>query len=221
LPALILTGVLFLMTRKNFTFISLYLLVVLAFPESARFVFLMGSIAAGIGLSAVVSIVSGISTERLKPVIVAGLLVPILGFLWWKGFSTLSLRSPRFDNAMLDLADYIQETTSPDQKYLALLKQDEAEWMPFLFEREPVIGHWGSEWLGKFTEQTYFMALFANCVNNQDWVCVKETFVTVNVTPDYLVSYTRNKRLNGNINLDSMWIKIYENNRYVVWKIVD
>ena len=221
LVLLVLIGVVFLLLKKNLAFPSLFVLVILAFPEAARFVFLMGSIVAGIGLSIVAESISKISIQRLRPILVAVVMIPVLGYLWQEGYDAISRKLPQISSATLDLANQVQEVTPPDQKYLALVKQDEAEWLPFLFQREPVVGKWGGEWLGQFVEQTYFMGLFRNCQTNQDWACVENTMADLNVTPQFLVCYIRDRRLNDSIQLDGAWERVYENDRYTLWKLVN
>jgi len=219
LALLVLIGVIFLLLNKNLAFLSLFLFVILVFPESDRFVFLMGSIAAGIGLFTITEIItSRVSIERLKPVLVAVVIIPVLGFLWQQGFAATSSKLPQLNSAMLDLADHVQAMVPPDKNYLALIKQNEAEWMPFLFQREPVVCKWGSEWLGTFDEQTNYNAWFHVCQTEQDWACVENSVATINVNPQYIISYSRDKRLNSDIQFDGAWAKIYENDRYVMWK---
>lgn len=219
LAILVLVGVLFLLVTKNATLPLFYLLIILGFPnlESARFVFLVGSIVAGIGLAAIVDLISKMPAERWRPVIAAGVLISILGFLSWRSFIVNSRQRPHFFSSTIELANYVQADVPPGQKYLALLQQDEAEWLPFLFQRTPVVGKWGGEWLGTYTQQIHVVSLFRGCQLAQDWVCVKDTFTVANVDPEYIISYIRDRRLNDQIQLDSAWQKVYENDRYVVW----
>ena len=218
---LVLIGTTSMLARKNFAFLLLYLAVVLAFPESSRFVFLMGSIAAGLGISALAHGVTGILPVLLRPVLAVGLLIPIFGAIWWEGYAALSKQTPRLYTTTLDLAERIQAMMPADQTYLALVKQDEAEWMPFLFQREPAVAQWGSEWLGNYNEQVHFMALFHECEKDQDWACVQDALTISSIQPDYLVSYVTDMELNDNIMLDGRWGQIYENDRYLFWKIAD
>lgn len=213
-------GVLLFLIKRKFAFITLYLLVILAFPESARFVFLIGSIAAGIGFSAIPDLLSSISPERLKSVLVAALIIPFLGFFWYEGLTSMSKKLPQLSAATLDLSDHVQEIMPPDHTYLPLVKQDEAEWMPFLFQREPVVGKWGGEWLGIFTEQTQAMGVFRNCQANQDWACVENTITRLNVEPLYMITYVKDRNLNNSIQIDGIWKRMYENDRYVLWELV-
>jgi len=218
---LVLIGVLYLILKKNLAFPSLFLLVILAFPEPDRFVFLMGSIAAGIGLFVITEIISRVSMESLKPILAAVVIIPVLGFMWQQGFAATSRNLPQISSDTLDIAHQVQAMMPPDKKYLALIRQNEAEWMPFLFQREPVVCKWGSEWLGTFPVQTNYTAWFRNCQASQDWACVENTIAAIHVTPQYIISYSKDKRLNKDIQYDGAWEKIYENERYVLWKAVE
>ena len=211
-------GIFFIILKGNVSFLLFFLLITLVFPESGRFVYLLSGILAGMGLSALATMLSNSSQNHLITIAVSVLLTLVLGFLSYKGYKELAKRSPRLYTETLELAEYVQENIPTNQKYLALVAKDEAEWMPFLFEREPVIGHWGSEWLGTFNEQTYFMSLFRGCLHNQDWSCVKRTFSIIDVNPSYVISCVGDRILYYEIQLDDAWENIYENDRYVVWK---
>ena len=222
LVILVSIGTLYLLVKKNFVLPLFFLLIIFGFPvsESDRFVFLVGSVIAGIGLSVVANIISGLTVERWRPILVIMVMVPILGFLSWKSYVAVSRQHPRFYSSTLELADFIQSNMPPGQKYLALIQQDEAEWLPFLFQREPVVGKWGGEWLGKYVQQMHFVGLFRGCQLEQDWSCVKSTFDVASVNPSYIISYSHDRILYNAIQLDMQWQKVYEDDRYVVWERV-
>ncbi len=218
---LVLLGVICFVMTKEFAVPLFYLFIILAFPDGSRFVFLIGSIVAGMGLSAVVNRVSVISPAHVRPIVILILLVPILGFLWWNGFVTFSRQSPNLYSAAFDLSKHIQSTILPHEKYLALVNQDEAEWMPFLFQREPVVAQWGSEWLGKYDEQTYLMGLFRDCQRSQDWLCVTSVAKDNEINMDYIITYIKDGKLNNSIMSTREWEEIFVNGRYKVWKKIN
>ena len=148
---LVLVGILALIVKKDYILLVFYFFIILAFPDGSRFVFLVGSFIAGLGLSFTAEQLPRLFPERIKflsrtaSIIVA---LVILTLIWVSGFFVLGNLSPVLDDTTLDLAQYIQRDLPAGKSYLALTNQDEAEWMPFLFQREPVVSQWGSEWLG-------------------------------------------------------------------------
>ena len=217
LSVLVSIGILTLLVKRESIFPLFYLFIILVFPEGARFIFLIGCLFAGIGLSALVDWASAISKGRLQPLVITLLLVPVFGIIWWNGFRALSRNTPLIDNATLYLADYVHENMPSNGKYLALMKQDEAEWMPFLFQHQPLVSQWGSEWLGAYNEQTYLTSRFNGCRLNQDWSCVESIIEETGDVPDYVITYVKNNRLNQEILSTNQWMQIYANEIYTVW----
>ena len=213
-------GAFFLIKKKEFTLLLFYLLVILFFPENARFVFLIGSLIAGFGLSTVIEQLLEIFPKEknlLAQSLSIGLVLFIIGFLWYNGCRSLNNQSPIIENATFELAENIQTILPLDSKYLALIKQDEAEWLPFLFQRDPIVSQWGSEWLGAYDEQTYLMSLFRDCQERQDWPCVENVIGETGTQPDFLITYSKDKKLNDQLSALPQWESIYKNERYTVW----
>ena len=210
-------GVIVLLVKRDYGMVLFYLFIVLAFPEGERFIFLLGCIIAGVGLFALIAWVSTISDGRLKPTVFALILIPILGILWWNGFKALSRYSPLISNETFDVAEHVQASTLPNETYLALVRQDEAEWMPFLFQRKPLVSQWGSEWLGAYNEQTYLMSRFGGCRVSEDWSCVESVIRETANGPDYVVTYVNDEKLNQQLIETSQWTQVYTNRRYTLW----
>ncbi len=218
---LVLVGILALIVKKDYILLVFYFFIILAFPDGSRFVFLVGSLIAGLGLSFTVEQLPRLFPERIKflsrtaSIIVA---LVILTFIWVSGFLVLGNLSPVLDDTTLDLAQYIQRDLPAGKSYLALTNQDEAEWMPFLFQREPVVSQWGSEWLGTYDQQTFWGALFHDCEKAQDWSCVLAVIHKTEKNPDAVITYVISKKLNIQIVSTKQWVQVFSNKRYVVWE---
>ncbi len=213
----ILIGMIATLVKREFAMASFLFFIIPAFPGGVRFIFLLGCIFAGVGLSTLVDWGVMISKGRLKTMSFVIMIVPLLGIIWWNSYLTLSNYSPRLDENAIDVAESIQGIIAPDETYLALIKQDEAEWLPFLFQREPIVSQWGSEWLGKYNEQTYLMSLFRDCQKTQDWPCVEGAIIETGGYPDHLITYANDVQLNDQISRTKQWKQFYANDRYVVW----
>jgi hypothetical protein len=220
IAGLVVLGAFILILKKEFAFLLLFFLITLAFPENARFVFLLGSMISGLGLSIAAAQTSRIFFERFRifPGITGALfLLSVLGYIWWDGYAVINRYSPRIESATFDLAEHIQDFFPKNGKYLALVVQDEAEWFPYLFQKEPLVSQWGSEWLGTYNQQTHLMALFRDCQRQQDWSCVEGIIDRTGNFPDGMITYVRDKKLNKQLTNTIQWEQVYENNRYMVW----
>ena len=221
LAILVAIGVVASLLKRNYIMVLFYLFIILLFPEGERFIFLLGYIFAGMGISALINWVSATSDNRLGPAVFAVILIPVLGILWWDGFRTISRYAPLLSNETFDLAGNVQASTLPDGKYLALLRQDEAEWLPFLFQREPLVSQWGSEWLGAYNEQTHLMSRFGGCRTNEDWSCVESVILETGDSPDYVITYVNDDELNRQLLATNQWMQTYTNQRYALWSQIN
>ena len=218
---LVLVGVLALIVKKDYILLVFYFFIILAFPDGSRFVFLVGSLIAGLGLSFTVEQLPRLFPERIKfSSRAAGVILSlvILTFIWVSGFSALANLSPVLDDTTLDLAQNIQRDLPIGKNYLALINQDEAEWMPFLFQREPLVSQWGSEWLGTYDQQTFCGALFHDCEKAQDWSCVLAVIHKTEKNPDAVITHAIDKKLNSQILSTKQWVQVFANKRYIVWE---
>ncbi len=195
-------------------------LLLLIGEDGQRFIFTMTYLLAGIGISQAVSILLGASEEAYQ--IGLGLVIMIgLGLILYSenlSIKYLNRFSPRLTRDAFLLADFFHKNTATESTYLALVPQDEAEWMPYLFRRSPLVAQWGSEWLGAYDLQTSYMLQLRSCRDRQDFVCIERFFARLERTPDYLVLLNQDKQLNAVVAGEKEWQKIYQNSRYTLWQ---
>jgi hypothetical protein len=217
----VMLGVSALLAKRKYVFFSLSLFVVLAFPENIRFTFLISAIVAGMGLSFLGEFLERKTTFRFRSLITPVLLAFALIYFGVRSFGAFSAYTPLFDGYTLELSDYVQESTVPNDVYLALFRQDEAEWLPFMFQREPLVAQWGSEWIGTYNKQSNLMSIFRSCQKEISWACVQAQFGEMQRVPDFLVTYAIDRKLNEQISEDHGWQEIYANKRYILWRAVE
>ncbi|RJP54348.1 MAG: hypothetical protein C4557_03120 [Anaerolineaceae bacterium] len=221
LAVLFLLGAYCLFRRKRYDFILFFAVIVLVFPENARFVFWLGSFFAGCGLWFAGDWAYRMALKKRDVSYSLGLLafsMSILAFIWWTGFKTISAFSPLLNESALELGERASDLIPPDSTYLALLIQDESEWMPFLLKRNPLTAQWGSEWLGEYNQQTRLMSLFQGCRKEKDWACVQSVLGGMDEAPQFVITYRIERALNDQIPADGQWREVFSNNRYIVWK---
>ena len=220
---MVLVGGIYLLFHKQYRFVFFFLLVVLIFPENARFVYWLGSFLAAYGLWFLTSQLYEWFSKQAKisqPVWMSIIIFPVLGILWWNGFASISRFTPFLSNSAIELQEKASEIFLKDGTYLSLLIQDEAEWLPFLLQREPLVSQWGSEWLGEYDEQTRLMSMFQGCRKEKDWSCVTAVLKEMGTSPVYVITYRIDKKMNEQIAQVGRWQKIFSNERYTVWEAI-
>lgn len=217
---LALIGIIFQFYKKKIALPLFFILILFVF-RGERFGFLIESILAGIGISVIATLLASLlknqSEVAVKSVSVI-VVVAVLGYILWGGFISLKKMTPKIDDATLELAENAQQYIDRDGKYLALVVQDEAEWLPFLLQREPLVAQWGSEWLGTYYQQTNLMSLFRACQKDMDWSCVDLVFEEMGESPKYVITYKFEKNINEQILVTGNWKELYDNNRYILWQ---
>lgn len=220
----LLVGVVYMFLHKQYRFVVFFLLITLFFPENARFVYWLACFMAGYGFWFISLQIYELVHTRMnisQPIGIAFISIPLLAILWWNGFTSISRFTPFLTTSALELAENSSDIFSGEGSYLALLIQDEAEWMPFLLERKPLVSQWGSEWLGEYDQQTRLMSLFQGCRKEKDWQCVRSVLNNMESSPDFIISYRIDKKMNEQIIEDGHWKEIFSNERYIVWRVVE
>jgi hypothetical protein len=217
LSILVLVGFVYLLFRRKYAFLLLFLVIVLIFPERERFVSFFGCMIAGMGLYGLLDRMYRTPNGQLKASALAVFAIPLIGMVWWNSLQQIAESSPFLDGSTLEIAKEVQLISNPDANYLALLKQDEAEWLPFVFQREPLVAQWGSEWLGEYDRQIYLMSSLRACQKIQDWACIESLIDEIGTYPDYVITYTSDRKLNAQLESLGQWEEVYRNSRYVLW----
>ncbi|HAE58512.1 MAG TPA: hypothetical protein DCG54_03120 [Anaerolineae bacterium] len=203
-----LVGLITALFHKKINLVLAFVFIALFSAESNRFV--MASILPliGYGLS--------FPVRRLE---IFKRLFAIIGILFFAyyGFSEIKNFRLRIGGQARELAAFIQKNTDARDRYLILTPQDEAEWFPWLLQREPLIAQWGSEWLGKFDEQTFYMYQLGGCVYEDDYNCLQNLILQVG-EPEMLITVWQQKHIASQLNADPAWEITYENSRYVLWE---
>ena len=217
--AIVVIGILLLLFKKQFAMVFFSIIVVLFLPDNARFVFLMGSLVGGMGFSLAADYLSRLPLKwvKLSPTFVSAFIGLLILFpVWQNGLFTIGRLQRNLFTTTFQLAQKVQQNLPPQKSYLALVRQDEAEWLPFLFQRQPLASQWGSEWLGTYDQQTTLMSRFHNCEMEQDWLCV-ENLISDQNYPGALVTYVNDKLLNQQLLATNQWSQVYVNERYSFW----
>jgi hypothetical protein len=145
----------------------------------------------------------------------------VIGYLYTTGFRLINQDQPALSPSSFEVAKFVKQNTGAKTVYLLVAQQDEAEWFPYLLERQPLVGQWGSEWLGTYYQQTGYLRDLRQCEREQDLTCLYDFMAQVGKTPDYLITVTTRNKLSNALALDPGWKNVYENSRYLVWRYTE
>jgi hypothetical protein len=213
-------GILVLLVKKKLNLVIVLFAMALFLGEAERFLATIGSILGGIGLTGTVELFHTKlkKLDRYMDILVSTLVVLVLStFIWLDGLAAVRIFSPQIKASTFEMTRYLRPYSPVKATYLALLPQDEAEWLPYLMRRQPVIAQWGSEWLGNYDQQTKLMLQARSCQKSQDLVCVENFIESLGQSPYYLISLRTDRRLMDALTAEGGWKLIYQNDRYLVW----
>jgi hypothetical protein len=183
-------------------------------PEGARFVITLGSILAGISIDIITLPV--FAAKKMRRMVLADLLAVSFILSSVLGVRAIMGMKPAINRDTFSLADFIIENTPADARYLLIAGHDEAEWFPYLLRREPMISHWGSEWLGTYDEQVDLFKRVLHCQAKQSADCVENLIDDIG-EPDFLITKKEDALLNDRLGVKYELGVEKEFEEYLVW----
>lgn len=213
LTALSLPGLVLLLARKQFH-LPLAFLPVLAMGEASFFPVILAAMIAG-ALAEWIAAQPGL--KQIPRLALAGLTMTVLIFALAQNLAEITRYEPEIDAYSLQMAKFVRGETDPADTYLYIGKINEAEWFPYLLERDPVFALWGSEWKGNYAEQLQILIDLRACQNEKNWTCVEALLRANNAHPNLLIAPNQ-RWLFLQIKDTRAWDLVYENERYQVWE---
>jgi len=217
----VLGGIIYLLITRQPGLPVVFLGVALFIFESHQYLTFVNGVIAGIFISWIIRTINTLHGKPIvkyfrvvSPLIMIGLSASI----YLDGFQIILYHRPVLNTLAFDVAQYVRENTPTNARYLLVAQQDEAEWFPYLLEREPLIGQWGSEWLGDYYQQTSYLRRLRRCEIDQDIDCISQLISIIGDKPDYLITLKVRKHLNEALDSSSDWKRVYRNSRYLVWR---
>ncbi len=183
-------------------------------PEGARFVITLGSILAGASIGMITLPV--FAAKKMRRIVLVDLLVVSFILSSVLGVRAILGMKPAINRDTFSLADFVMENTSTDSRYLLIVGHDEAEWFPYLLRREPMISHWGSEWLGTYGEQLDLFKRVLHCQAKQSADCVEYLIGDIG-EPDFLITKKEDTLLNDRLGLKYELKVEKQFEEYLVW----
>lgn len=124
---------------------------------------------------------------------------------------------PVLNQNAFEAAKYVRENTPETSRYLFVAGQSEAEWFPYLLQREPFVSKWGSEWLGTYYEQRSLQMAVTECKDNQSLECLRQ--LRLDFSPeDVLITKRAERRLASELENFPSCERVAAFGRYLIWQ---
>jgi hypothetical protein len=207
-------GYVLVINRKYELLLALLGVLLVFSPEGARFVIALGAILAGASIDIINLPI--FATKKMQRMMLADLLA--ISFILSSVFGVRAIigMKPAINEDTFPLADFIIENTPTDARYLLIADHDEAEWFPYLLQREPMISHWGSEWLGTYDEQVGLFVRVLSCRAEQSMDCLENLIKDIG-KPDFLITKKEDVALNHLLGAKYESRVYSEFEAYLVW----
>jgi asparagine N-glycosylation enzyme membrane subunit Stt3 len=216
---LVLAGLICLFSQKKFTLPLLFLIVSILIPDN-RYILMVSFLVAGYVLSFLYTSITSskfITNKPLEKLISSIAIVGIFTPIYLQSFNRMSSTLPSVNQEMLGMASFIKKNTPPQASYQNLFwDANEAEWLPYLMQRNPVIAPWGGEWIGTYETQFALIAEVSRC--KQDLACLEEKLISAGRLPDMLIILTSQKEWSAALSRNPKWQEVYANSSFIVWE---
>ena len=188
--ALFLIAFLHALTHKRWLWVLWFLLTLVGFGESDRFLLLLLIVMTvellRFWLEKISTEANLIPKQRWIPlavitVLVIGLSIPNYITLFRQQQASLT-------EEFIEMGNWLRENTAPDAEVL-LIESDPAlnEWLPYFSRRVPETGHWGTEWLGTYNEESSQQFLVRGIAVNDDYELLIESTRHFGWDPEFTV----------------------------------
>jgi hypothetical protein len=214
-------GIFFSLRRGYWFLIWTFIFTSLFSLESRRFMVILGCIFAAI---AIFEIAAGSmklirrENKNYLEIIIYTAAVLLIFTIYGYGFQSIINEKPSMSSALRETAKFLEIKSHPNDTYAILADHHEAEWFPFLAQRNPLFGFWGGEWDGNRQSLSDNFYTSLSCSEKADFDCLEKVFQDAGQVPDYMIVMKR--RYPGFIDvlaLQSGWKRVYKNSEYQIW----
>jgi hypothetical protein len=182
-------------------------------PEGARFVITLGAMMAGVSIGMIN--LPLFASKKIQREVLTDLLAASFILSSTFGVRAIIRMKPTINNSIFAFSDFVMETTPVNARYLLIADHDEAEWFPYFLRREPMISHWGSEWLGIYNEQLGLFTRVLNCRAEQSMDCIENLIADIG-EPDFIITKKEDAILNDQLRM-KYELRIDKKFEYLLW----
>src|SRR4030065_2629327 len=117
----------------------------------------------------------------------------------------------------LAMARFVDADVAEDVTFLSVMTSEEAEWLPYLLDRDPSVSPWGAEWKVTYGAQLGVALELATCDESQSLECLNGVLRVLSPQPDLLITRADRVELGDALVAEGLWGEMYRNANYVVW----
>ena len=188
--ALFLVAFLHALTHQRWLWVSWFLLTLVGFGESDRFLLLLLIVMAAEFL---VFWLEKIPAETdLKPqqrwIPLGVIALAVIGLAIPNYITLFRQQQASLTDEFIEMGTWLKENTPQDAEVL-YIESDPAlsEWLPYFSHRVPETGHWGTEWLGSYAEESEQQFLVRGIAVNEDNELLVESMRHFGWDPEFTV----------------------------------
>lgn len=221
LIGLTLLGLVYALVKRNRVTFWWFLFVFLLLGDNARFLILIGALLAAdliLDVLAVKPAQNHKQEEGQKVLAALGLLL-LTGFLWARFFYAIQQYPQALDADLVQAANWMKDNSAPEDRYLYFAgDHDTAEWLPWLSQRTPAVGHWGAEWLGDYALRFSQWEDLSNCADQASLDCLTFFSASSEVSYDYILAENPVVGVADPFQ-DAEFKMVYKNDAYCIYQV--
>ncbi len=183
-------------------------------PEGSRFVVVLAAILAGVGA---VSIARWLPANRWSRAFGPVALCLVVLNAAVVGVPAIQGDLYRAPQDVIDLGEYVQQSTAAEARYLFLGEPRDGEWLPYLLQRAPFASKWGAEWLGTYDDEISLLSSIDYCRRTRVVECLFELHLPIR-SGDVLVTWKEDRDVARGLKRQPACPELAEIGEYVVWK---
>ncbi len=176
--------------QKRWLWAVWFLITLIGIGESNRFLLLLLIVMTAEFL---VFLLAKVDEEvKLKPhqrwIPVAAAVLLIIGLSIPNVVTVFQQQQTSLTDDFLEMGAWLRENT-PEDAAVLFIQGDHAlsEWLPYFSRRVPETGHWGTEWLGTYDQESEEQFLVRGIAVNDDYALLQEAIAAYQWSPDYTV----------------------------------
>jgi len=115
------------------------------------------------------------------------LILFLLFFLSYQNYNSIVLQKPVLSDSFIETGLWLRNNVDTEDSILFLEGHSLSEWLPYFSHRIPETGHWGSEWLGTYGEESTQQFLIQASAASNSLSLFNDVVQKYSLDPDYVV----------------------------------
>lgn len=222
LIGLLTLGMVYAIIRRRYFSILIFIITFLVIGEGDRFLMLIGAFIVADMVIDVLKPDSNLTGIHLnRPIEVALATLCLVGFMTVQMYDRLSQLHPALNSDLVQAAEWLRVNTDQHSSYLYFSSdQDSGEWLPYLSQRAPAVGHWGAEWNGTYSSQYSLMTEVGECANFYSVSCLEILKAKTSLSYEYILVAVSSQPYINAFKDESGYSIVFENQGYQILRVI-